>query len=171
MNDKILSALNSQINWEFYSSYFYLSMAGYFDSINLKGFANWMKIQVQEEILHAMKFYDYIVKNNGRVILASIENPPHDWESPLEVFEHTYKHEQKVTGLINNLVSLAESEQDSDTKNFLQWFVKEQVEEEESAEEVVKKVKAVGDSKDKLLALDNELNKRTFNYPVKSKVG
>lgn len=169
MNDKMLKALNRQINWELYSSYFYLSMAAYFDSINLKGFANWMRVQVQEEILHAMKFYDYIVKNKGRVTLISINNPPYEWKSPLEVFEHTYNHEQKVTGLINNLVSLATSEQDSDTKNFLQWFVKEQVEEEETADEIVKKVRTVGDSKDKLLALDNELNKRTFNYPVKSK--
>jgi ferritin len=169
MNDKILKALNSQINWELYSSYFYLSMSAYFDSINLKGFANWMRIQVQEEIVHSMKFYDYIVKNNGRVILSSIEKPPFEWKSPLEVFEHTYQHEQKVTGLINNLVSLAESEKDADTKSFLNWFVKEQVEEEESADEIVKKIGAVGDSKEKLSALDNELNKRTFTYPVKLK--
>ena len=115
-------------------------MSAYFESVNLKGFANWMRVQAEEELMHALKFYDYIAEMGGRITLSSIEEPSSEWGSPLKVFQHVYEHEQKVTGLIHDLVSLAISEKDQATNSFLQWFVKEQVEEEESASEVVEKL-------------------------------
>jgi ferritin len=133
---KIEAALNKQLNAELYSSYLYLSMSAYFQSINLPGFANWMRVQTQEELVHAMKFYDFINERGGRVMLQKIDSPPTKWASPLNVFESAYKHEQKVTGLINDLVNLAVGEKDHATNIFLQWFVTEQVEEEASADEV-----------------------------------
>jgi len=157
LNDKMQQALNRQLNRELYSAYLYLAMAAYFDSIKLKGFANWMRVQAQEEVEHGMKFYDYIVESSGRVIMADIEAPPSKWESPLDAFEFTFKHEQKVTGLINDLVNLSLAENDEATNNFLQWFVKEQVEEEESADAVVQKIKRAGAD---LSMLDQELGKR-----------
>lgn len=163
---KMQEALNYQLNRELYSSYLYLSMSAYFQSINMEGFAHWMRVQTQEELAHAMKFYDYLVQRKGRVTLSSIEDPPLEWGSPLEAFEHVYEHEQKVTGLINDLVDLAISEQDHATNNFLQWFVTEQVEEEESASEVVEKLKLVGDATEGLFMLDKELGQRVFNPPA-----
>ena len=166
IKEKIEEALNLQLNAELFSSYLYLSMASYFESINLKGFANWMRVQTQEELVHAMKFYDFIIERGGKAVLAPIEGPPTTWESPLGVFENAYEHEQKVTGLINNLVDLSTAEQDHATNNFLQWFVAEQVEEEASADEVVQKIKLLGDASGGLFMLDRELAKRVFTPPT-----
>jgi len=130
-----------------------------------------MRIQAQEELVHAMKFYDYLVQRGGRVAFSAIESPPLDWRSPLEVFENTYKHEQKVTSLINNLVNLSISEQDQATNSFLQWFVTEQVEEEESASEMVEKIRLMGDARRGLLMLDKELAQRVFTPPVSEQGG
>ncbi len=169
IKEKIKDAINKQINAEMYSAYLYLSMSAYFESINLKGFANWMKAQVQEEMVHAMKFYDYINERGGRVLLTAIDAPPTQWDSSLAVFEYTYKHEQRVTGLINGLVDLAISEKDHATNNFLQWFVAEQVEEESSADAVVQKLKIAGDRSGGLFMLDQELGQRVFTPPVAEK--
>lgn len=169
IKEKIKDAINKQINAEMYSAYLYLSMSAYFESINLKGFANWMKAQVQEEMVHAMKFYDYINERGGRVLLTAIDAPPTQWDSSLAVFEYTYKHEQRVTGLINGLVDLAISEKDHATNNFLQWFVAEQVEEESSADEVVQKLKIAGDQGGGLFMLDRELGQRVFTPPAATK--
>ncbi len=166
LNKKIEEALNAQLNAELYSSYLYLSMAAYFQSINLNGFANWMRVQAQEELVHGMKFYDFIHERGGRVILKEIEKPPSEWDSPLSAFEHTYQHEQKVTNLINNLVNLALEEKDHATNIFLQWFVTEQVEEEASAQEVVQKIKLVNKSPGGLFMIDRELGQRTFTLPA-----
>jgi len=166
LGEKIENALNSQMNAELYSAYLYLAMNAYFESIDLGGFANWMRIQAQEELSHAMKFHDYITQRGGRVILDKIEKPPTEWESPLDVFEHVYAHEQKVTGLINDLVNLAIEENDHATNNFLQWFVAEQVEEEESSSGVLQKVKLAGEDASSILMLDNELGQRVFNPPA-----
>jgi len=166
LKEKIQKTLNQQVNAELYSSYLYLSMASYFESINLKGFANWMRVQTQEELVHAMKFYDFIIERGGTTLLSSIEGPPTEWPSPLAVFEHAYEHEQKVTGLINDLVDLAIAEQDHATNNFLQWFVAEQVEEEASADEVVQKIKLMGDASGGLFMLDRELTQRVFTPPA-----
>ncbi len=165
IKEKIQEALNKQLNAELFSSYLYLSMAAYFESINLKGFANWMRVQTQEELVHAMKFYNFIIERGGKAVLSAIEGPPTQWKSPLAVFEHAYKHEQKVTGLINNLVDLSIAEQDHATNNFLQWFVAEQVEEEASADEVVQKIKLMGDASGGLFMLDQELAQRVFTPP------
>ncbi|MBW1769487.1 MAG: ferritin [Thermodesulfobacteriota bacterium] len=163
---KMQEALNKQLNAEYYSSYLYLSMAAYFESMNLKGFANWMRIQTQEEMVHVMKFYDYLIERGGKVTLSSIEGPPIKWSSPLAAFENAYQHEQKVTGLINGLVNLAIAEQDHATNNFLQWFVSEQVEEEASADEVVQKLKLIGKDSGGLFMLDRELAQRVFTPPA-----
>lgn len=165
LKKKVENALNKHLNAEFYSSYLYLSMAAYFESINLKGFANWMRVQAQEELVHAIKFYDFIIERGGKAVLSSIEGPSTKWQSPLAVFEHAYKHEQKVTGLINNLVDLSIAEQDHATNNFLQWFIAEQVEEEASADEVVQKIKLMGDASGGLFMLDQELAQRVFTPP------
>ncbi len=166
IKERVLKALNLQLNAELYSSYLYLAMEAYFESIELNGFGTWMRVQAQEELTHAMKFYDYIVRRGGRVILPSIEEPPSQWESPEAAFEHVYKHEQKVTGLINSLVDLSMEESDHATTNFLQWFVAEQVEEEESANGVLQKVKLAGESKSGLFMLDSELAQRVFTPPA-----
>jgi ferritin len=166
ISEKIQDAFNGQINAETYSAYLYLSMSAYFESISLPGFANWMRVQAQEEMTHAMKFYHHIVERGGRVAMRPIEGPPTEWESPLAVFEDTYRHEQKVTALINGLVDLAIEERDHAANNFLQWFVAEQVEEEASADEVLQRLKLIGDGGGGLLMLDRELGQRVFTMPV-----
>jgi ferritin len=166
LKENILKGLNSQLNAELYSAYLYLSMEAYFESIDLSGCANWMRAQAQEELTHAMKFYGYIVQRGERVILSAIDGPQVEWDSPVAVFEHVYEHEQKVTGLINDLVDLSVSESDHATNNFLQWFVAEQVEEEESASGVLQRMKLAGDSKSGLFMLDRELGQRVFTPPA-----
>jgi ferritin len=162
----VLKALNSQLNAELYSAYLYLAMEAYFESIDLSGFANWMRAQAQEELAHAIKFYDYIVQRGERVDLSSIDGPQKEWDSPLAVFEHVYKHEKMVTGLINDLVNLTTSESDHATTNFLQWYIAEQVEEEESASGVLQRVKLTADSPGGLFMLDTELGQRVFTPPA-----
>ena len=159
-------ALNEQINAEMYSSYLYLSMESYFQSIGLAGFASWMRMQAQEEMFHAMKIYDFVYERGGRVILAAIDQPPAEWKSALDVFENVLSHEQKVTGLINDLVNLALDERDHATNIFLQWFVTEQVEEEAGVGSVLDKLKLVGDDTSGLFVLEQELGKRVFTPPA-----
>ncbi|HSO25900.1 MAG TPA: ferritin, partial [Methanobacteriaceae archaeon] len=166
VSKKMQDALNGQMNAELYSAYLYLAMAAYYEDTDLPGFANWMRVQAQEEMTHAMKFYDYLVQRGARVVLDTIEKPPFEWESPLNVSEHVLEHEKKVTGLINNLVNLAMEEKDHATNNFLQWYVAEQVEEEESVGSVLQKVRLAADSSSGLLMVDSELAQRVFNPPV-----
>jgi len=166
ISKKMEKALNDQVNAELYSAYLYLSMESYFKSENLNGFANWMRVQTQEEVSHAMKIYDFINERNGRVILKAIEGPQTKWDSHLAVFEAVYAHEQKVTGLINKLVDLAINENDHATNNFLQWFVNEQVEEESSADEIVQQLKMMKDAPGGLFMLDRELGQRVFTPPA-----
>ncbi len=132
ISKKMESALNEQIKWELYSSYLYLAMSAYFQSVDMTGFAQWMRIQAQEELLHAIKFFDYIGERDGRPVLLPIDAPPKEWKSPQAAFENAYKHEQGVTARINNLVTAAEQAKDKAAVVFLQWFVNEQVEEEAS---------------------------------------
>lgn len=165
MNDKIREAFNKQINEELFSSYLYLAMSAYFESINLPGFAQWMRCQSQEELVHAMKFYNFINERGGTVVLTAIDGPPASWESPQNVFEEAYKHEQKITGMINDLVDLAIREKDHASNNFLQWFVAEQVEEEDSADKVVQSLKLAGNQGGGLFMIDRELGTRVFTPP------
>jgi len=163
---KMQDALNEQVNAELYSAYLYLSMVAYFESVNLPGFATWMRVQTQEEVVHAMKIYDYVNERGGRVTLKSIAEPPGEWESPLAAFEAAYQHEQKVTGLINGLVNLAIEEKDHAANMFLQWFVNEQVEEESSADAIVQKLKLMADAPGGLYMLDNQMGQRVFTPPA-----
>ncbi len=160
LSEKMQAAMNKQINAELHSAYIYLSMAAYFEDKNLPGFAHWMRVQAKEEVGHAMKFFDFIVERRGRVLLEPVAAVPTDWPSPLAVFENALAHEQKVTGLINDLVNLAIAEKDHASNSFLQWFVDEQVEEEASADAIVQKLKMAGDSSVALLILDQELGGR-----------
>jgi len=171
LNNDMEKALNAQVNAEMYSAYLYLSMSAYFQSKSLGGFASWMRVQAQEEMVHAMKIYDFINERGGRVILAPIEAPPTEWNSPLATFEAVYEHEQKVTGLINELVELALEKHDHATNIFLQWFVSEQVEEEDSANDVVEKIKLMGDARGGLFMLDRELGQRVFTPPAATSEG
>jgi len=161
LSTKMQEALNAQINAELFSSYLYSSMAAYFYAENFPGFANWMRVQEQEERVHATKFYDYIVARNGRVNLRPIKGPQVEWESALAAFEDAYKHEQKITGLIDNLTDLALSGSDHATHSFLKWFVDEQVEEEASVDAVVQDLRRAGDSPQILFMLDRELGARS----------
>jgi len=161
LSEKMQDAINGQLNAELYSAYLYLSMNAYFKSINLDGFANWMHYQAQEELTHAMKFYDFINQRGGRVNLLQIEAPPAQWNSPQAVFEATLEHEQKVTGLINELVELALTEHDHASSIFLQWFVSEQVEEEENVSGVLEQLRLMGEAKGGLFMIDRELAKRS----------
>jgi ferritin len=163
---KMEEALNGQVNAELYSAYLYLSMESHFKALNLNGFANWMRVQTQEEVAHATKLYDFINERGGRVILKAIEGPPTEWDSPLAVFEAVYAHEQKVTGLINDLVDLAIEEKDHATNTFLQWFVNEQVEEESSADEMVQQLKMMDNAPGGMFMLDRELGQRVFTPPA-----
>ena len=166
ISKKMEKALNEQVNAELYSAYLYLSMEAYFKSLNLNGFANWMRVQTQEEIAHAMKIYEFINERGGRITLKAIDGPLTKWDSPLAVFKAVYEHEQKVTGLINNLVDLAIKEKDHATNAFLQWFVNEQVEEESSADDMVQQLKMMEKAPGGMFMLDRELGQRIFTPPV-----
>ncbi len=166
INSKMENAFNDQIAAEFYSAHLYLSMASYLESIDLSGFANWMRVQYQEEVAHGMKIFEYIIERDGRALVKPFDGPPSEWKSPLDVFESSYKHEQKVTGLINNLMEIAQSEKDHAAQIFLQWFVNEQVEEEASAKTIIQQLKLLGDSKAGLFQIDRELGQRVFTPPA-----
>jgi ferritin len=165
ISKKMEKALNEQVNAELFSAYLYLSMEAYFKSLNLDGFANWMRVQTQEEMVHAMKIYEFINERNGRITLKAIDGPETNWDSPLAVFNAVYEHEQKITGLINNLVNLAIEEKDHATNTFLQWFVNEQVEEEASADQVLQQLKLMEKAPGGLFLLDRELAQRVFTPP------
>jgi ferritin len=171
LNPRIQDAFNGQLNAELYSSYLYLSMAAYFDSQNLAGMANWMRLQAQEELAHALKFFDFINERDGRVKLTQVDGPKTEWQSPLDAFQDAYKHEQKVTGLIHGLVDLAISEKDHAANTFLKWFVTEQVEEEATVKSIVDKLKLVGDSSVALFMIDGELGQRAPSAAASASAG
>lgn len=159
---KMQEALNAQINAEYYSSYLYLSMAAYCDSINLKGFAHWFEIQSQEEMVHVMKFFHHVIDRKGTVELRPIEGPPKTWDSALAVFEAAYKHEQHVTSLINKLMGMALADNDHATSTLLQWFISEQVEEEATVDAIVQQLKLADGAPAALFMLDRELGARVL---------
>ncbi|MEW5794747.1 MAG: ferritin [Candidatus Zixiibacteriota bacterium] len=165
ISKKMQDAFNDQIAAEFSSAHLYLSMAAYLYSIDLPGFANWMRVQYQEEVFHGMKMFDYVVERDGRAIIKTWPAPESEWKGPLDVFEAVYKHEQKVTSLIINLVEIAQAEKDHASQIFLQWYVNEQVEEEASANALIQQLKMIGDSRAALFQIDRELAQRTFSAP------
>lgn len=168
INKKMEEALNGQIREELYSAYLYLSMSAWFETINLKGFANWMKVQTQEELFHATKIFDFLNERQGTVKLQQIDEPPDKWDSPLAAFESAYKHEQHITGCINDLVYEAIEEKDRATQVFLDWFVNEQVEEEASVDEIVQQLKLIGEKGQGIFMINRELGTRTFVPPGQS---
>lgn len=166
INEKMEKAFNDQINKELYSEYLYLSMKAYFERLNLKGFVNWFNVQVQEEHAHAMGMFDYVHERGGEVELEAIEKPETKWDSPLACFEQVLSHEEFVTSRINALMDVAEEVKDRAALSFLNWYLKEQVEEEASVGDVLATLRLIGDDKKALLMLDKDLSTRTFVQPV-----
>ena len=169
LNKKMEDALNAQLNAELYSAYLYLSMAAYLESLNLSGMSSWMRVQFQEEQFHATMFFDFILERRGKVSLKAIAEPPVEWKDDVDIFETTLAHEQKVTGLINDLVYLARDQRDNASEIFLQWFVKEQVEEESTADSILGKLKLAQGSPQAILMMDQQLGGRVFTPPTTAK--
>jgi ferritin len=163
LKPKVTEALNGQIQKEMYSAYLYLAMSAHCESEGLKGFANWFMVQYHEEMLHAMKIYEYIARQGGKGRLMSLQEPPSEFESPQDMFEKTLAHERFITKSINDLVDLAMAERDHATQIFLQWYVTEQIEEEENDNDILAKLKLVGkgtENNNGLFLLDKELATR-----------
>ena len=159
LNKKIQDAINAQIGYEFYSAYLYLAMSAHFETLNLKGFAAWMRTKFSEEQVHALKFFDYINDRGGKVVLPLIEQPKNSWKTNLNVFEESLAHEQGVTARIHKLYELALAEKDYPTQALLQWFITEQVEEEKTVTEIIGQLKLIDARGTAVLVLDHQLNK------------
>jgi len=162
---EVLDALNEQINAESYSAYMYLSMAGYFENMGLPGFANWMKVQYQEEAAHALKFFNYVTDRGGKVVLKAVEQVPVDFDGVVDVYEKTLAHENNVTDLINNLMNVAVKASDHASQSFLKWFVDEQVEEESNVEKILATLKLINGQGNGIFMMDRELSQRVFVNP------
>jgi ferritin len=162
LHEKVEQALNDQLNYEIYSAYVYYAMAAYLESIDLPGFANWMQIQVREELTHADRFFRFIMERDGRVRLAAVQEPAFEWDSPLDAFQTAYEHECGVSERIHRLVDLSREHRDHAVEHFLAWFVNEQVEEEASTKAIVQQLKRMGDDGHSLFFVDRELGQRTF---------
>ena len=164
--EKLREALIDQINHEYFSSYLYLAMSADFSSKNLDGFASWMRIQAQEEAIHAMKIFDFLIERGEKIVLKAIEKPQETWETPLAAIEAALNHEKFITAKINDLVDLAIDTKDHSSFSFLQWFVDEQVEEEATADAILQKIKMIKDSSGALFYINKELGGR----PAKIKI-
>ena len=160
MDKKLEKLINEQITKEYYSSYLYLSMAAYFESMGLTGFTAWMKIQAEEEMIHMRMFFTYVNERGGRVILESIDKPPADFESIKDVFEQTLEHEKLVTASINNLYKVSKDINDNASTIFLQWFITEQVEEEKNAKDIIDRLALIKENPMGILMIDKELGSR-----------
>lgn len=163
---KMEDAFNAQINAEFYSEYLYLAMKAYFEELHLTGIANWFGVQVQEEHAHGLGMYDYVHERGGKVTLGEIAKPEIKGKDTVAIFEQVLEHEQLVTSKINALVDVAEAEHDRAALSFLDWYIKEQVEEESSVRQLIATLKLIGEDKKALLMLDRELAARTYTAPV-----
>ncbi|WP_029915515.1 ferritin [Pelobacter seleniigenes] len=162
LNQKLVSAINDQIQYEIYSALTYKAMQAYFEAEDLPGMANWMDVQFQEEMAHAEKMFQFVCETGGRVQLQQIDAPRNEYASPLEAFEVSLEHEQSVTARINNLMDLAQQEKDHAAQIFLQWFITEQIEEEASVNLIIAKLKRVKEDGRGLMMIDQELASRTF---------
>lgn len=160
ITDQLAVAINKQVENEFEAAHLYLSMSSWFDSQGLPGCANWMRMQYQEELVHALKFFDYINEAGGHATVPPVAAPQTEWSTPIDAFESAYKHEQKVTALINDLYDLATEEKDHAARVMLQWFITEQVEEEASVSLVVDQLRLIGEDRAALLVLDQQLSTR-----------
>jgi len=166
LSQKLLDGLNKQINEEYYSSYLYQAMVGYFADMNLDGCAHWMKMQAEEEHLHGLKIFDYVAERGGRIELFEVAKPPMEWESPRAAFEAALEHEKYMTENISKLADLAIEERDHATNNLMQWYVSEQVEEEAQVDDILKKLNMMGDTGTGLFLMDRELLKRVAPTPL-----
>ncbi len=166
ISDKMNAALNEQVNKETYSAFLYMAMSSHSNSIGLKGIASWFMVQYHEEMFHAMKIYEYIHIHGVKISLLAIDQPPGDFDSPLDMFTKTLAHEQKVTQSINNLMDLAIEERDHATRIFLQWYVTEQVEEEENDNEIIDQLRLIDGNPQGLMMIDRELGQRANTVPV-----
>lgn len=171
LSPKLLQALNKQINEEYYSSYLYQAMVAYMEDLNLDGCAHWMKMQAEEEHQHALKIFAYVIERGGRVQLFEVKAPPLTWGSPLAAFESALDHEKFMTRSISALADLAQDEKDHATNNLMQWYVTEQVEEEANVDDIVKKLKLVGESGPGLFMIDRELKTRPAPVPPAANAG
>lgn len=162
MKKELVDIMNKQINAEFYSAYMYLSMAAYFEDLNMPGFAHWMRVQFQEEQIHAMKLFDHLVERGERVLLAPIEGPDTEWNSAEEIFEKALAHEKLVTEMINQVADVADDVKDRPVQNLMKWFIDEQVEEEDSTETILRDIQRIGGQGYGLLMLDRELAARVL---------
>ena len=166
LSEKMMEALNEQVNREMYSAYLYMSMSAYSNTVGLKGFANWFMVQYHEEMLHAMKIFEYIQRQGAPVSLAAIQAPPATFESPLDMFTQTLAHERFITQSINALMELAIAEKDHASQIFLEWYVTEQVEEEENDNDIIAQLKFIKDNPQGLMMLDRELAARVTTVPT-----
>ncbi len=166
LKEPVEMALNAQINKEMYAAYLYMAMSAHSSDAGLRGFANWLMVQYHEEMLHAMKIYEYVQARGGKVKLAAIDEPPVTWDSPLVMFRNVLEHEEKVTASINDLVDLAREHKDHASEIFLQWYVTEQVEEEDNANELIRQLEMIGDDVQGLMMMDRELAGRMTTVPT-----
>jgi ferritin len=162
LKEKMLNALNEQINAEQYSSLLYLSMSAYLNDKGLPGFANWMYVQYQEELSHSNKFFKYVIERGGKVELQAIKQMPTTWEGVIDIYEATLEHEQLITSLINGLMDVAIQEKDHAAQSFLRWFVDEQVEEEANVTEILDTLKLIDGQGNGIFMLDREMRNRVF---------
>lgn len=165
ISDKIRDILNAQINKEFYSAYLYLAMSAYFSEIGLYGFAHWTKVQSKEEIDHGMILFEYILNRKSQVKLQQLDVPTIEMKGPVEVFEQIYQHERSITSSIDSVANMSEGECDLATRNFIDWYLKEQIEEETSVLRIISKLKAFGSEKSALYLIDRELSEREYSTP------
>ncbi|MBW2593300.1 MAG: ferritin [Deltaproteobacteria bacterium] len=166
LSEKMIEALNGQINKEMYSAYLYMAMSTHSNEVGLKGFANWFMTQYHEEMFHAMKLYEYMARRGGCPVLYAIKEPPAKFDSAMDMFEKTLAHEQFITACINDLMELAIAEKDHATQIFLQWYVTEQVEEEENDHDIIARLKLIGDHPQGLMMLDRDLAGRITTVPT-----
>jgi len=171
LHEKMTEALNTQVNKEMYSAYLYMAMSNHSAQVGLKGFANWFMVQCHEEMFHAMKLYEYIQRQGESVKLEAIEAPPATFTSALDMFTQTLAHEQYITKSINDLMELAIEYKDHASQIFLEWYVTEQVEEEENDNDIIQQLKLIGDNPHALLMLDRELAARITTVPVEYSKG
>ena len=165
ISEKIKNVLNEQINKEFYSAYLYLSMSAYFAQIGLYGFSEWAKIQSKEEIDHGMILFEYIINRNSQVHLVQLETPKFEMTNPISVFEQIYNHERSITSAIDSVANMSESDCDLATRNFIDWYLSEQIEEEAMVSRIISKLKAFGEEKSALYLIDRELGSREYERP------
>ena len=166
LDERMTAAINAQINYEYYSAFIYLSMSAQFAALGMPGGANWMNVQFQEELSHAMKFFTYLAERGAKAELQAIEAPAREWPDALAMFETALEHERKVTARINHLADLALELRDHASHNMLQWFIAEQVEEEGNAEEMIQKLKLTKDAPGGMFQLDNEMAVRVYVPPA-----